>query len=102
MHALLRLLPLFLLLPGTALASGNAVQFDGATDYVSLGLLNPGATFTFETWVSFDSTSSYHTVLETVDTTNAYNSVYIGYVTDHWQMEVEDNNHWEGDTCTES
>ena len=90
---------LALLLPAVALASGNAVRLDGTLDYVDLGTLDPGTSFTVEGWVKFSSLDSWDTLWEVVDETSAYNSFYTGYIQGYWQVEVEDQTVWEGDTC---
>ena len=48
---------LALLSPSAALAAGNAVEFDGSGDYVSLGNLTPGSDFTVEFWICLLYTS---------------------------------------------
>lgn len=86
---------------GPALA-GDAVDLDGVGDRVELGLLNPGTSFTVETWVTVDDYPSptYTTLFEAVDPTNHKNSFYVGYVSGSWQIEIEDINSTEVSSCT--
>ena len=91
-----------LLCPGAALASGNAIEFDGSGDYADLGALDPGTEFTIEGWIepnSLTSSAPYNTFVEAVDTTTAINSFYIGSVNGQWQIEINDDNTNEGSSC---
>ena len=105
----MRALPWLLLASPAALANGNGVQFDGTydsnTDYLMLGTLNPGASsFTVETWVHFDTveaSSAYLTVVEAVNLLTAKNAFYLGYVTGGWQVEINDDSIYEGDSCAD-
>ncbi|MFT5685694.1 MAG: hypothetical protein ACI8RZ_006648, partial [Myxococcota bacterium] len=96
---------LALLCPLSAFASGNAVEFDGDSDYVELGALDPGTDFTVEFWLEPNSISSgapYSTFLEVVNTTSSQNSLFIGVVSGNWQIEINDNDGTEGGSCSAS
>ena len=84
-----------------AAASGSAVEFDGTTDYVEFGTMDPGTSFTVEAWLVVDDYESYgySTVFEAVDRSDATNSFYVGYVGSGWQVEINDTDSTEGSTC---
>src|SRR5687768_17239283 len=91
---------LALVLP--AFAADTALEFDGDGDYVSLGVLNPGTSFTLESWVEVDSYPSptYTTLWEVHAPATALNALYVGYVGGSWSIAVEDANVNEGANCT--
>ena len=80
-------------------AGGNAVEFDGAFDYVEIGAMDPGASFTVEAWVGPDAVNSYHTLFG-VDISNAQNAFYVALSA--VAADRDDNNNYEGDTCASS
>ena len=87
-----------------AAASGYAVEFDGVTDYVDFGAMDPGTSFTVETWLVVDDYESYGyaSVFEAVDTSDGINSFYVGYGGSGWQVEINDSDDTEGSTCSQS
>ena len=91
---------LLLLLGAGAHAQDNAAVFDGRSDYLELGTLNPsGAGFTVEAWVRYDAVNDeFDTIVEATDI-NAMNSFFFGYVGDHLQVEIEDINVAEHNSC---
>ncbi|MED5374575.1 MAG: LamG-like jellyroll fold domain-containing protein [Myxococcota bacterium] len=95
---------LLALFAGAAHASGNQAAFGGDADRIDLGTgLNPGTSFTWEAWASFETyaESNYDTILEVVDPSTAQNVFYVGYVSGNWQIEFNDVNASEGGSCTD-
>ena len=92
-------LALFVLALPTAALADNALRLDGDMDRVDLGTLDPGTSFTVEGWVKFDSLDGWDTLWEVTDTATSLDSFYTGYIQGYWQVEVEDQTVWEGDTC---
>ena len=86
-------------IPGIVLAQGNAADFDGGADVIELGALDPGTSFTVEAWLNSDAWNSYHTVFEVLDPATSINSFFVGYVLGQWQIEIEDDDYWEGNAC---
>ncbi|HCP47230.1 MAG TPA: hypothetical protein DIU15_14400, partial [Deltaproteobacteria bacterium] len=88
-------------LPTVTHAQGNAAYFDGSADYIDFGQLNPGTSFTAETWVQFNTVTSWNTVFEVVQLGSGLNSFYVGYNQGDWEVELNDDSVWEGDSCNE-
>ena len=85
-----------------AFAQDNAASFDGDADYITLGALAPSGAFTFEAWTEWDSVGSYHTIVEAYDPTTYANALFVGVVAGEWQLEVNDTDYWEGNSCDTS
>ncbi len=93
---------MLLLVPATAEALDNSAYFDGAADYIDFGTLDPGADFTFEAWVQFNTVTSWNSVIEVMEPGVGLNAFYVGYNQGSWQIEIDDDTVWEGDTCSTS
>jgi len=95
---------LALLSPEAAVAQNNAVELDGAGDYLYPGELTPGANFTFEAWTRLDSVSSGQAVVSAASLGDSLNAFYVGYLAnaDQWTVELDDNDAFEGDDCPSS
>jgi len=90
---------LALLFPALASGQQRAAQFDGDADYIVLGVLDPGTSFTVESWVRFDVYDGWETVIQALDPANL-NSFHIGFADVNWVVEIEDINASEGTSCT--
>ncbi len=80
----------------------NAVELDGALDFVDLGELDPGPDFTVEAWVRFDGLVLSQAVVSAAQLVDAFNAVYVGYVADGWLVELDEDDEYEGDDCDQA
>ena len=95
---------LLALLAAPASAAGNHAAFTGGGDRIDLGAgLDPGSSFTWEGWVSFEQggSSNYDTIFEVVEPGTGLNLFYVGWVSTGWQIEFNDVNASEGSSCTD-
>lgn len=92
---------LIAILAASALAADHALDLDGNDDYVLLGAIDPGPDFTFEAWVRIDQVggTDIDTLIEAVDPTTGFNSFFVGYFADRWQIELDDVNEHEAASC---
>ena len=88
-----------LLVPASATAQTYAAIFDGYADYIDFGVFDPGAEFTAEAWVQFNSVTDWNTVFEVVQLGTGINAFYLGYNLGDWEFELADTTVWEGDSC---
>jgi MYXO-CTERM domain-containing protein len=93
-----------LLLGSSALGQDYAVVYD-SEDYVSYGVIDPGPAFTWEAQVQFNDLSEalprgYSTLLEIVEG-DGINRFYLGIVNGSWQLEANDDNTTEGNSCAD-
>ena len=87
-----------------ASAAGNHAVFSGDEDRINLGVgLDPSSRFTWEGWVSFEQggSSSYDTIFEVAEAGTGLNLFYVGWVSTGWQIEFNDVNASEGNSCTD-
>ncbi len=87
-----------------ASAAGNHAAFTGDGDRIDLGAgLDPGSSFTWEGWVSFEQggSSNYDTIFEVAEAGTGLNLFYVGWVSTGWQIEFNDVNASEGSSCTD-
>jgi hypothetical protein len=102
--------PIFLLFSAVLLSTGLAGAQDYAVvhdqeDYVAFGVIDPGVAFTWEAQVQFDDLTEamprgYATLLEIVES-DGINRLYLGIVNGNWQVESNDNNTTEGNSCAD-
>jgi len=91
-----------LALPYDARAAKSLKLNSGSSiGHLELGVLSPGTPFTVEAWVTADDLSDKHTLFEAVDTSTFSNSFYLGWIDGGWQVEFEDDDHSERNTCSD-